>query len=408
MQFVKQREDLGYPATETLQERDGVTGDTPLHKAVENNQEELVKWLLLQGVMPDVKDNHGVTPLHVAAIKGYFSLVELLLDSDESIKKGVDSNGDTAVHWAATKGHLDVVELLLSRGAAIDIANKQGWTALHRAAFNGRVEVMDRLLNAGASLHAVNQDCNTALHLASHNNHLSAISLLLKWGAKTDMRNAEGLVPVFMGVSPGVRDIIEEWEIAHPPKSRTTRIEIGAAKPATPPRQPPRSGSARSRPRAPETGAQSPSGPPQALAHSDQAAAEDAASPALSLSPSKNREAGAPNLAMELGRLETFSLSPSKTPGEKPKFVGSRERMSYRPSLNRNPSGRRNSQNDGEATRAAPEEDAVAHDKPHGRHLKATVLVERQESEGKMCKRPTWNKKFLKNYNLEKYGLFAP
>uniref|UniRef100_A0A061S3D0 Euchromatic histone-lysine N-methyltransferase n=1 Tax=Tetraselmis sp. GSL018 TaxID=582737 RepID=A0A061S3D0_9CHLO len=195
MQFVKQREDLGYPATETLQERDGVTGDTPLHKAVENNQEELVKWLLLQGVMPDVKDNHGVTPLHVAAIKGYFSLVELLLDSDESIKKGVDSNGDTAVHWAATKGHLDVVELLLSRGAAIDIANKQGWTALHRAAFNGRVEVMDRLLNAGASLHAVNQDCNTALHLASHNNHLSAISLLLKWGAKTDMRNAEGLVP---------------------------------------------------------------------------------------------------------------------------------------------------------------------------------------------------------------------
>lgn len=55
---------------------------------------------------------------------------------------------------------------------------------------------MDRLLNAGASLHAVNQDCNTALHLASYNNHLGAISLLLKWGAKTDMRNAEGLVPV--------------------------------------------------------------------------------------------------------------------------------------------------------------------------------------------------------------------
>ncbi len=52
-----------------------------------------------------------------------------------------DNNGDTVVHWAATKGHLEIVEILLSEGAALDIANKQGWTALHRAAFSGRIEV---------------------------------------------------------------------------------------------------------------------------------------------------------------------------------------------------------------------------------------------------------------------------
>jgi len=220
LRFVKAGTDMGYPAMETLQQRDGVTGDTPLHKAVENNKEDLVKWLLDEGVMPNVKDNHGVTPLHVAAIKGHIKLVELLLDSDSSIKKVTDANGDTAVHWASTKGHLEIVELLLSQGSALDIANKQGWTALHRAAFNGRVEVMERLLNAGASLHAVNQDCNTALHLAAFNNHLSAISLLLKWGAKTDMRNAEGLTPALCGSASGVKVVIEEWEITHPPKTK--------------------------------------------------------------------------------------------------------------------------------------------------------------------------------------------
>mmetsp|Transcript_55 Transcript_55/g.92 ORF Transcript_55/g.92 Transcript_55/m.92 type:complete len:251 (-) Transcript_55:170-922(-) len=203
--FVQEKEDMGYPAMETLQARDGVTGDTPLHKAVENEQTALVQWLLEQGVMPNVKDTHGVTPLHVAAIKGYVSLVQLLLDSDNTVKKVTDANGDTAVHWACTKGHLEVLDLLLSRGAALDVSNKQGWTALHRASYNGRPEVLERLLNAGASLHAVNQDGNTALHLAAHNNHLGAISMLLKWGAKTDMRNNDGLAPVI----PKRRDLME-------------------------------------------------------------------------------------------------------------------------------------------------------------------------------------------------------
>eukprot|EP00193_Tetraselmis_chui_P007061 CAMPEP_0177766316 /NCGR_PEP_ID=MMETSP0491_2-20121128/8462_1 /TAXON_ID=63592 /ORGANISM="Tetraselmis chuii, Strain PLY429" /LENGTH=373 /DNA_ID=CAMNT_0019282727 /DNA_START=285 /DNA_END=1402 /DNA_ORIENTATION=+ len=226
--FVREKEDLGYPAMETLQARDGVTGDTPLHKAVENEQTELVKWLLEQGVMPNVKDNSGVTPLHLASIKGYVTLVQLLLDSDSTVKKVTDANGDTAVHWACTKGHLEVLDLLLSRGAALDVANKQGWTALHRSAYNGRPEVLERLLNAGASLHAVNQDGNTALHLAAHNNHLAAISLLLKWGAKTDMRNNEGLIPALCGQVPGVRSMIEDWEVTHPPKHKKVPIAGGS------------------------------------------------------------------------------------------------------------------------------------------------------------------------------------
>ena len=35
MKLVKAEEDRGYPANETLQKRDGVTGETPLHKAVD-------------------------------------------------------------------------------------------------------------------------------------------------------------------------------------------------------------------------------------------------------------------------------------------------------------------------------------------------------------------------------------
>mmetsp|Transcript_5790 Transcript_5790/g.16266 ORF Transcript_5790/g.16266 Transcript_5790/m.16266 type:complete len:435 (+) Transcript_5790:177-1481(+) len=411
LRFVKAGTDMGYPAMETLQQRDGVTGDTPLHKAVENNKEDLVKWLLDEGVMPNVKDNHGVTPLHVAAIKGHIKLVELLLDSDSSIKKVTDANGDTAVHWASTKGHLEIVELLLSQGSALDIANKQGWTALHRAAFNGRVEVMERLLNAGASLHAVNQDCNTALHLAAFNNHLSAISLLLKWGAKTDMRNAEGLTPALCGSASGVKVVIEEWEITHPPKTkRMTRDSPPgtAQKPPTTPQRPTHPGRISSR---------------------AQKILDD---PVEQKQITQRRTTTPPNLAIEVARDDEFTRAPGtaahvkldsdKAPEASPASSFSAPQASYRglTSVNERPGSqaaprsyrRSNSMKAMDKVNPSPALPPTppAADKPWSVDIQDRIKSKNRAQEKQASKkRPeSGNKKFLKGYNLDRLDLFAP
>ena len=71
------------------------------------------------------KEPGGDTCLHIAAHRGNYRAVELLL------KAGLDVNskgemGCTPLHYAKMKGHKNVVQLLLSHGASTSIKNEFG------------------------------------------------------------------------------------------------------------------------------------------------------------------------------------------------------------------------------------------------------------------------------------------
>lgn len=90
-------------------------GSTPLVLACYYNNFEVVEYLI------QVVDNiNGATkdgsPLMAAAVKGYNSIVQLLLDAgaDPNIE---DMNKTTALHYAATFKNYDLVIMLLNSGA---------------------------------------------------------------------------------------------------------------------------------------------------------------------------------------------------------------------------------------------------------------------------------------------------
>ncbi|RDW80273.1 hypothetical protein BP6252_04911 [Coleophoma cylindrospora] len=65
--------------------------------------------------------NSGSNPLHIAAVRGYTEIVELLVDRGIDINAR-DSQGWTALHLATERGQHKVVKILLEKGA--DIFNK--------------------------------------------------------------------------------------------------------------------------------------------------------------------------------------------------------------------------------------------------------------------------------------------
>ncbi len=86
-------------------------GKTPLHIAVENNYEDIVKLLLQKNADVNAKDNNGNTPLHIAVEKGnYFVIKELLkAGADKNIK---NNEGKTALDIAKELNDDEIMNLL--------------------------------------------------------------------------------------------------------------------------------------------------------------------------------------------------------------------------------------------------------------------------------------------------------
>lgn len=81
----------------------------------------------------------GLTPLMEAASGGYVEVGRVLLDKGADVNAPpVPSSRDTALTIAADKGHYRFVELLLSRNAAVDVKNKKGNSPLWLAC-NGKI-----------------------------------------------------------------------------------------------------------------------------------------------------------------------------------------------------------------------------------------------------------------------------
>jgi len=120
-------------------------GRTPLHFAAENDLEEYVTALCVEGgADPNAQNAEGRTPMFVAAHVGSTAFVGRLLDIDVAASADrVDHLGWAPLHAAAQAGHVDAVTLLVEQaGVEVDRKTYHGFTALYLAAQEGHEEVV--------------------------------------------------------------------------------------------------------------------------------------------------------------------------------------------------------------------------------------------------------------------------
>jgi len=68
--------------------------------------------------------------------------------------RGAAPFGRTTLHLAAMKGYLPIVQMLLEKGMDINARDNYGWTPLHLAAERGQQAVVKALLERGADVYA--------------------------------------------------------------------------------------------------------------------------------------------------------------------------------------------------------------------------------------------------------------
>ena len=140
-----------------------ISGYSGLHRAAALNEAGDIGKLLKQGAAIDTRDDHGRTPLMVAAYSRHYDTARALIqagadvnaldkdrydvitiasvaDDPEMLRIALEAGGDptlvtspydgTALIAAAHLGHDEAVRILIEAGAPLDHVNNLAWTAL--------------------------------------------------------------------------------------------------------------------------------------------------------------------------------------------------------------------------------------------------------------------------------------
>ncbi|KAJ8537792.1 hypothetical protein K7X08_014332 [Anisodus acutangulus] len=180
-----------------------------LHVSAANGQIEVLCMLLDRGVNADILNRHKQTPLILAAMHGYVSCLERLIQRGANILTFDSLHGRTCLHYVAYHGHSDCLQSILasahpapvaqSWGFArfVNIRDRSGATPLHLAARHGRPACVRILLSnealVCASSGGYGRPGSTPLHLAAREGSLDCVRELLAWGADRLYRDSSGL-----------------------------------------------------------------------------------------------------------------------------------------------------------------------------------------------------------------------
>ncbi|CAH0038834.1 unnamed protein product [Clonostachys rhizophaga] len=178
--------------------RQAPNGDTPLIRAVANQDIEMMQLILLRGdthsrtnrrerCHANKKNRKGRTALHVAALSCNPEAVQLLLEEGVSVSEG-DFFGSTPLHYLAATVCSDgslinqvgrIFELLLGGGRAdINATDVYGLPPLMTAVVNNQLAATQYLINAGASHTYLTADSGNLLNHAALHCNLEMLQLL--------------------------------------------------------------------------------------------------------------------------------------------------------------------------------------------------------------------------------------
>lgn len=130
-----------------------------------------------EGELSSLSDDHGRTPLHVAAAAGHAEHVKLLIEAKANLNS-IDAYGGTPLLDAFRNGHQTCSELLLQHGAALGEKFDAAY-ALCEAAAADDVDTLGRLLAHKCDVDAEDFDGRTALHIAAAHHRIAACTFLL-------------------------------------------------------------------------------------------------------------------------------------------------------------------------------------------------------------------------------------
>uniref|UniRef100_A0A0G4HEK7 Uncharacterized protein n=1 Tax=Chromera velia CCMP2878 TaxID=1169474 RepID=A0A0G4HEK7_9ALVE len=176
-----------------------------------------IKALLKNDISPNIRDEHGNTPLFWAAYRGRKDVVKVLIRGGAWINLS-NREKRTPLHAAVFEGHMDIVKMLLRRGATVEAVNMKGESPLHEAALAGNMQMVKVLLDNDAPVNATSTNGTTPLIFASEKGHICIVQMLLLRGALIEVGQKSAIQAAVGGQQKQTETLLQKHK-----KQRTAR-----------------------------------------------------------------------------------------------------------------------------------------------------------------------------------------
>ncbi|KAI3386391.1 hypothetical protein SNEBB_007851 [Seison nebaliae] len=158
----------------------------PLHLACEKGMKNVVEALVEHKAPFNVPNGNGDFPLHLAVTNHHNNIVKLILRYGDVDLLQLNSRGETAYACAvASCNNVAGKELFEKEPRAADQVDSRGYNFLHRAVIDCDLEAVLVLLSAKSNINGKTKDSAemTPLHFAAMKRHASIVAHLLLVGA---------------------------------------------------------------------------------------------------------------------------------------------------------------------------------------------------------------------------------
>jgi len=168
---------------------------TPLILASLANYPTLVQRYVDRGDDLNSQDIDGETALSLAIEKDYQSVIRILRAANAETKDYSDLSSKDAILKASSDGALGAILNLRDSGASINCIDEQGNTPILRAAQAGFVGVVRSLYHLGADINHKNLAGKSASNLAKEADQEKVLKTLMEFGADGALHDVHGINP---------------------------------------------------------------------------------------------------------------------------------------------------------------------------------------------------------------------
>ncbi|XP_076996371.1 inversin isoform X2 [Tamandua tetradactyla] len=169
-----------------------------VHAAAVNGDKSALQRLILgNSAFKDKEDQFGRTPLMYCVLADRLDCADALLKAGADVNK-TDHSQRTALHLAAQKGNYRFMKLLLTRRANWMQKDLEEMTPLHLTTRHKNPKCLALLLKFMAPGEVDTQDKNkqTALHWSAYYNNPEHVKLLIKHDSNIGIPDVEGKIPL--------------------------------------------------------------------------------------------------------------------------------------------------------------------------------------------------------------------